>query len=334
MKKSFFARPEDGEAVRPSVLDLSPYVEEEAPVAGTPVTRRAVEKRADFPSKEEQPTYRERGERGDYKERPKGDFKGKERKPREIPKKEAPANVVYGIHPIEEALEAGTEFEKIYLRRVAGAEAVKGAGASLETIEALAKERNIPLQWVPIEKLDRLARWNTHQGAVGVVGEAVYVELAEVLEREPKLILVLDGVTDVRNFGAIARSAECAGADAIVISSKNSAPINGESMKASAGALSRLSVVRVGSLRNAIKTVQLSGIRLVGASEKGSESLYGSDLTGRLAVIMGSEERGLSTDVWKMCDARVAIPLKGQIESLNVSAAAAVVMYEILRQNQ
>lgn len=322
MKKSFFARESDAEAVRPApaVLDTAPYVdqpERETPApVGTPVTRRAVDKRPDFPKKDIR----------------KGDYKAKERKPRELPKKEAPANVVYGIHPLEEALGAGTEFEKIYLRRVAGAEAVKGAGASLETIEALAAERNIPVQWVPVEKLDRLARWNTHQGAVGVVGEAVYTELAEVLEREPKLILVLDGVTDVRNFGAIARSAECAGADAIMISSKNSAPINGEAMKASAGALSRLAVVRVGSLRNALKTIQMSGLRLVGATEKGSESLYGSDLTGRLAVVMGSEERGLSSEVWKMCDTRVVIPLKGQIESLNVSAAAAVVLFEISRQ--
>lgn len=261
-------------------------------------------------------------------ERP--DFRNQDKRRPEEPK-EAPENVIYGIHPLIEALTAQQPIEKIYLRRATPGESHKGS-ESIQEIEQLAAAANVPVQWVPSEKLDKLTRRNNHQGAVGVVPPIEYAEIAEILEREPTLLLVLDGVTDVRNFGAIARSAECAGVDAIIIGAKNCAPINGEAMKSSAGALSRIPVARVGSLRNTLRTIQLSNIKLVAATEKGSTSIFEANLSDPCAIIMGSEERGISSDTLKLCDAMVNIPLKGSIESLNVSAAAAVLLFETLRQ--
>ena len=191
------------------------------------------------------------------------------------------------------------------------------------------------MQWVPVEKLNRLAQGN-HQGAVALTASIEYVGLHELLESIPEdetpLLVVLDGVTDVRNFGAIARSAECAGAHGLVTSLKSSAPVNAESMKSSAGALSLIPVCRAGSIRGTLKILQSEGFRIVAATEKSDELLFEADLSGPTAIVMGSEDTGISKEVLKLCDMRLAIPIRGSVESLNVSAAAAVMLFEAVRQ--
>lgn len=239
-------------------------------------------------------------------------------------------NLIFGLRPLIEAIEAGKEFEKIYLK--------KGAdGVLFNELVDLCKQKRIREQWVPVEKLNYLTRSN-HQGAVGVTAAIEYVDVHEMLaavpEGETPLIVVFDGVTDVRNFGAIARSAECAGAHGLIMPLKNSAPVNAESMKSSAGALSLIPVSRVGSIRNTLRMLQAEGLQVVGASEKSDTLLYDAPLTGPTALVMGSEDIGISKEVLKLCDRQVSIPMSGTIESLNVSAAAAVLLFEVVRQRK
>lgn len=237
-------------------------------------------------------------------------------------------NILFGLRPIIEAIESGTQLEKVYLK--------KGAdGVLLTELADLCRERRIRTQWVPVEKLNRMVRGN-HQGAVALTAVIDYVDVYEMLAAIPEddvpLLVVFDGVTDVRNFGAIARSAECAGAHGLILSMKDAAPVNAESMKSSAGALSLIPVSRVGSIRNTLKMLQQEGFQLVAATEKSNTLLFESDLTGPTAIIMGSEDTGISREILKMCDVQLAIPIVGSIESLNVSAAAAVMLFEAVRQ--
>lgn len=237
-------------------------------------------------------------------------------------------NIVFGIRPIVEAIEAGRQIEKVYVRK--GAE-----GQLLGELRNMCRRRNINVQEVPVEKLNRLTRGN-HQGVVAQIAAITYVELADMLDGVPKdetpLIVVFDGVTDVRNFGAIARSAECAGAHGLIVPVKNAAPVNADAMKTSAGALSRIPVCRVGSIRNTLKVLQNEGMQVVAASEKSTTIIYDADMTRPTVIVMGSEDTGISKEVLKMCDVQLAIPIVGSIESLNVSAAAAVILFEAVRQ--
>ena len=237
-------------------------------------------------------------------------------------------NLIFGIRPVVEAIEAGREIEKLYIR--------KGAEGQLMTeLRDLCLRHRVHVQEVPVEKLNRLVRGN-HQGVVAQIAAIAYVQLDDILERVPDdetpLVVVFDGVTDVRNFGAIARSAECAGAHGLIAPLKNSAPVNAEAIRASAGALTTIPVCRVGSIRNTIKTLQAEGFQVVAATEKNRKLLYDADLRRPPALVMGAEETGISKEVLKLCDERLAIPLIGRIESLNVSAAAAVMLFEVVRQ--
>ena len=237
-------------------------------------------------------------------------------------------NLIFGIRPVVEAIEAGREIEKLYIR--------KGAEGQLMTeLRDLCLRHHVRVQEVPVEKLNRLVRGN-HQGVVAQIAAIAYVQLDDILERVPDdetpLVVVFDGVTDVRNFGAIARSAECAGAHGLIAPLKNSAPVNAEAIRASAGALTTIPVCRVGSIRNTIKTLQAEGFQVVAATEKSRKLLYDADLRRPTALVMGAEETGISKEVLKLCDERLAIPLIGRIESLNVSAAAAVMLFEVVRQ--
>ena len=174
--------------------------------------------------------------------------------------------------------------------------------------------------------------------ALGCVGCMVAYETDsdDILERVPEdetpLVVIFDGVTDVRNFGAIARSAECAGAHGLVTPLKNSAPVNAEAIRSSAGALTTIPVCRVGSIRNTIKQLQTEGFQIVAATEKSRKLLYDADFRKPTALVMGAEDTGISKEVLKLCDEQLAIPLIGHIESLNVSAAAAVMLFEVVRQ--
>ncbi len=237
-------------------------------------------------------------------------------------------NRIFGIRPVAEAIEAGRQIEKLYLRK--GAE-----GQLMQELRDLCLRHRIRWQEVPAEKLDRLVRGN-HQGVVAQIAAIDYVSLQDILERVPEdetpLIVLFDGVTDVRNFGAIARSAECAGAHGLIAPLKNSAPVNAEAIRASAGALTTLPVCRVGSVRNTVRQLQQSGFQAVAATEKSRKLLYDADFRRPTLLVMGSEERGISKEVLKLCDEQLAIPMIGHIGSLNVSAAAAVMLFEAVRQ--
>ena len=198
------------------------------------------------------------------------------------------------------------------------------------------RKRDVPVQQVPLEKLNRLTRKN-HQGVIAWLSQVSYARLDTVLplvyeSGEEPLILVLDGVNDVRNFGAIARSAECAGVHAIVIPAVGSAAVNADAIKTSAGALHRVPVCREKDLPGAVRYLRDSGLKLIAATEKTENTLYSTDLSGPAAVIMGSEERGISNALLKEADTWTAIPMKGEISSLNVSVAAGIVLFEVLRQ--
>ena len=237
-------------------------------------------------------------------------------------------NIVFGIRPVAEAIQSGKQIEKLYIR--------KGAEGQLMTeLRDLAFRHRIRIQEVPVEKLNRLTRLN-HQGVVAQIAPIEYVELNDIIERVPEdetpLIVLFDGVTDVRNFGAIARSAECAGAHGLITPLKNSAPVNSEAMRSSAGALNRIPVCRVGSIRNTLKALQAQGYQIVAATEKSRKLIYDADLRQPTVIVMGAEDTGISKEVLKLCNEQVAIPLIGSTESLNVSAAAAVMLFEVVRQ--
>ncbi|QHL89005.1 23S rRNA (guanosine(2251)-2'-O)-methyltransferase RlmB [Nibribacter ruber] len=239
--------------------------------------------------------------------------------------------MVFGLRPILEALHAGKTLEKIYLQ--------KGVNHSIsQEISELARAAGVPISIVPPEKLDQLTRKN-HQGAVAYLSSVTYLPLDEIVasifeKGKDPLLLVLDRITDVRNFGAIARNAECMGVDAIVIPSRGAAQINADALKTSAGALNLIAVCRENNLKDTLHFLKQSGIRVVACTEKAEEELTDAsvDLTGPLAIMMGSEEDGISPEYLKKADVRVKIPMTGQIQSLNVSVASGIVLYETLRQ--
>lgn len=237
-------------------------------------------------------------------------------------------NIIFGIRPVAEAIEARKQIERIYIR--------KGAdGQLMNDLKDLMGRHHIRYQEVPVEKLNRLTRGN-HQGVVAQIAAIEYVELNDILERVPEdetpLIVVFDGVTDVRNFGGIARSAECAGAHGLITPLKNSAPVNGDAIRSSAGALQNIPVCRVGSIRNTLKALQTDGFQIVAATEKSRKLLYDADFRKPTVIVMGAEDKGISKEVLKLCDEQLAIPLIGHTESLNVSAAAAIMLFEVVRQ--
>lgn len=239
--------------------------------------------------------------------------------------------MIFGIHAIREALKAGVEIDHIYVKRETNSTLLQ------ELLQALGEQR-VPIRKVPQEKLNRLTRKN-HQGVIAIKAATTYYKLEQVIPtlfeagRDPFIVL-LDGITDVRNFGAIARTCECTGVDAVVIFEQNSVSVTSDAMKTSAGALSRVAVCRESSLEKAIDFLQQSGVKIVGASEKASTVMYESKLTGPLALVMGSEDKGLSPYTLRRADELVHIPLYGEIGSLNVSVATAVVLYEAVRQKR
>lgn len=237
---------------------------------------------------------------------------------------------IYGIHPVIEALESGKTIDKVWIQEGT-------VSAALREILGMLRDRRIIWKQVPVEKLNRLVNGN-HQGIVISLSAVEFANLADVVSSvyekgEDPFILVLDGVTDIRNFGAIARTASCAGIHALVVPEKGGAAISSDAVKTSAGALFKIPVCRVGNLYNGIKLLKNSGLKIAGATEKGQDDLYASDLTGPLAIIMGDEEKGLSTDTRKLCDIQFRIPMSaGGVSSLNVSVAAGIAMYEAVRQ--
>ena len=233
--------------------------------------------------------------------------------------------MIFGIRAVIEAVEAGKDIDKILIKKDLQGELAQELFASV-------KGQNIVVQRVPIEKINRITRKN-HQGVVAFISAVTYQRLENIIpslyeEGKIPFIVVLDGVTDVRNFGAIARTCECAGVNAIVIPERNSVSVNADAIKTSAGALHHIPVCREYSVFEAIRFLQNSGLQIVEASHN-----YTSiDYCGPIAIVMGAEDTGVSADVLKICDHRAALPLMGTISSLNVSVAAGVMMYEVVRQ--
>jgi len=235
---------------------------------------------------------------------------------------------IYGIRTILEALDANKTVNKVLIQQ--------GLTGNLwNTLKTALEPRDIKPQMVPIQKLNKLTNQN-HQGAIAYLSPINYYSLEEVVEiekgdKEP-FFMILDRITDVRNLGAIARTAEVNGVDGIIIPSAGSAKVNADAIKTSAGALHKIKVARVEHLKDAIYYMQANGIKVVGCTEKTSNDLPVTDLKGSIAIVMGSEENGISPNLMKACDDLVKIPMYGSISSLNVSVAAGTVMYEVNRQ--
>ena len=238
-------------------------------------------------------------------------------------------DTIFGLHAIIEAIEAGKTIDKLLLKKDL-------SGDLAHTLINLARERDITIQRVPIEKLNRITRKN-HQGAIAMLAAVTYYKVDQVLpavfdEGMNPFFVILDGVTDVRNFGAIARTCDCAGVSAIVIPEKGSVSVNGDAIKTSAGALNYLPVCREHSLKEAITYLRQSGCRIIGTSDKNSVNYTSENYTGPVALVLGSEGKGISPEVMRQCDAFVKIPEFGDLNSLNVSVAGGIMMYEVVRQ--
>ncbi|HEX8326143.1 MAG TPA: 23S rRNA (guanosine(2251)-2'-O)-methyltransferase RlmB [Hymenobacter sp.] len=281
----------------------------------------ATEGRAPRPERSDsRPPYRERNEGGN--DRPRYENR---------PAQASSIDMLFGLRPILEALNAGRTLEKIFLLR--------GTKNSLVTdISTAARAAGIQVQMVPVEKLDNLTRKN-HQGAVAFVSPIDYAPLDNIVsglfeEGKVPFLLLLDRITDVRNFGAIARTAECLGVQAIVVPSRGAAQINGDALKTSAGALNILPVCREVSLHETIRFLQQSGITVVACTEKADEAVGSAavDFSGPVAVLMGSEEDGISPDLLNLADVKLKVPMTGQIQSLNVGVAAGIMLFEVARQ--
>jgi 23S rRNA (guanosine2251-2'-O)-methyltransferase len=238
-------------------------------------------------------------------------------------------NFIFGTRTVIEAIDSGKDIEKVLVQNGIQNDLIKELVSKMKGLK-------IPFSYVPLEKLNRLTRKN-HQGAICYISPISFKSLDNVIEtaysmgKDPFLV-ILDRITDVRNFGAIARTMECAGADAMVIQSRGNAMIGGDAMKTSAGALNILPVCREDNLKKTIEDLKSTGIRVVGCTEKAKQLIYEADFKGPIAIIMGSEEDGISPEYLKLCDDLVKIPMPGKIESLNVSVSVGVVLYEALRQ--
>ncbi|MCF8228846.1 MAG: 23S rRNA (guanosine(2251)-2'-O)-methyltransferase RlmB [Bacteroidales bacterium] len=238
-------------------------------------------------------------------------------------------NYIYGSRPVIEAIQSGKEIEKLLIQ--------KGLKSELHSkLLKLVSERSIPYQFVPVQKLNRVSRKN-HQGVIAYVSLISYQKIEDVLplifeSGKTPFVLILDGITDVRNLGAIARTAECAGVDTILIPEKGSAQVNPDAMKTSSGALNKIPVCREKNLKRVCVYLKDSGIKLLAASEKASRSYYEVNMKDPLAMVMGSEEKGVGKEILDLSDDVLRIPMLGGIQSLNVSVAAGIMMFECLKQ--
>ncbi len=239
---------------------------------------------------------------------------------------------IFGLRAILEAVEAGQEIEKVYLQKD-----LKGHLA--HQLQKLIHERKIAFSYVPPEKLNKLSKFQNHQGAVASISPIRFAELEQVAEKafekkQNPLFLVLDQISDVRNLGAILRTAECTGVDAIILPLHGSAPINADAIKTSAGAAFRIPICKVSHILDALYHLKSLDVQVVSVTEKTDNSIYDIDLRPATALIMGSESKGISNNVLKNSDHLGKLPLLGEIESLNVSVACGAVLYEAVRQRQ
>jgi len=239
--------------------------------------------------------------------------------------------MIFGIRAVIEAVQAGKEIDRLLIKKDLQGD------LSIELFAAI-KGLDIPVQRVPVEKLNRITRKN-HQGVIAFTTQITYQHVEDLIptlfeEGKDPFFVLLDGVTDVRNFGAIARTSECAGVDALIIPSRNSVSVNADAIKTSAGALHTLPVCRENQISQTIRFLKNSGIRIVCATEKGDLNYTMGTYTGPVCLIMGAEDKGIPQEHLALCDEWVKIPILGKIESLNVSVAAGILIYEIVKQRQ
>lgn len=239
------------------------------------------------------------------------------------------SEMIFGVRAVIEAVQAGKEIDKILIKRDIQSDLSKELFAAL-------KGTVIPVQRVPVERINRITR-KTHQGVVAFISSITYQKIEDLVpyyfeQGKNPILIMLDGITDVRNFGAIARTCECAGVDAVIIPSKNSVSVNADAVKTSAGALHTLPVCREQNLLHTIKFLKESGFKIVAATEKGDYDYTKANYNDPVCIIMGAEDTGVPYEHLALCDEWIKIPMKGKIESLNVSVAAGILIYEAIRQ--
>lgn len=244
----------------------------------------------------------------------------------------ASTDLIYGTRAVIEAIRAGKQIEKILVQTGLNNDLIR-------ELTGVAREHDLPVTHVPQEKLNRLVASRNHQGVVCMLSAVSYAQVNDLIdfaysEGQEPFFIMLDRVTDVRNFGAIARTAECAGVTGIIIGDKGNAPITSDAMKTSAGALNHLPVCREKDLRKTIKFLQENGMMVVACTEKADKEIYEVEFNQPVALLMGSEEDGISDTFLRESDVLVKIPMKGKIESLNVSVAVGVAVYEVVRQKK
>ncbi|TWI12222.1 23S rRNA (guanosine2251-2'-O)-methyltransferase [Flavobacterium cauense R2A-7] len=238
-------------------------------------------------------------------------------------------HLIFGIRAIIEAINAGKEVDKVFIQKDA-------QGDLMQDLMKTMKKNSINFSYVPVEKLNRLTS-NNHQGAVATIAPISFVSLETLVESvmesgKKPLFLILDQLSDARNFGAIIRTAECTGVDGIIVQKQGSAPVNGDTVKTSAGAVFNVPICKVDHIKDAIFYLQGSGIKTVAATEKTEQNIYDIDFSEPVAIIMGSEDRGVNPSVLKIVDEKAKLPMFGTIGSLNVSVACGAFLYETIRQ--
>jgi len=237
---------------------------------------------------------------------------------------------IFGLRAVIEAINSESSIDKVFIQKDI-------SGHLMNELMTLIKTNKIAFSYVPVEKLDKLSKYNNHQGAVAQIAPITFHDLDTLVEatlakEETPLFLLLDQVSDVRNFGAIIRTAECTGVHGIIIQNQGNAPVNAETVKTSAGAAFNIPICKVNHIKDALFILQAADIQIVAATEKTEDLLYAVDLKKPTAIIMGSEDRGINPSILKMVDAKAKLPLKGNIGSLNVSVACGAFLYEAVRQ--
>ena len=238
-------------------------------------------------------------------------------------------DIVFGKRPVLEAINSGKTLEKLFIQKNLKKEI-------LEKIKSKLSNKKINISYVPKEKLNRITKKN-HQGIICYISPISYQPIEEIIQRifekgKDPFVIILDRITDTRNFGAISRVADASGVDAIIIPEKESAIITSDSIKTSAGAINFIPICKVKSLKSTANFLKESGLKLVSCTEKGDTKLYDADLTSPCCIILGSEKDGISNSLMDISDERLNIPMKGNVESLNVSSSASVILFEVVRQ--
>jgi 23S rRNA (guanosine2251-2'-O)-methyltransferase len=238
-------------------------------------------------------------------------------------------STIFGIYPIQEAISSNIHIDKLYVQK----------GLSNPKIDGIIKDlekKNSTISFVPSEKMAKLTRGN-HQGIIAITSPISFHALEDIVEnvlenKKLPLFIILDQISDVRNFGAILRTAECTGVDAVIIQKKGGAPVSGDTVKTSAGAIFKIPICKVDHIKDAIYYLQGSGVKTIGATEKTEDNIYKLDLNQPIAIVMGSEDKGISKSVLDILDYKASLPLMGEINSLNVSVACGAFLYETVRQ--